>query len=152
MRYYHSAPLLIFIQLFSTSVLPTHFFCVYFFISFLYILFFFFSSRRRHTRCLSDWSSDVCSSDLSPQDAAAAFRSAGTSRKRDRADGYRRKPASNQTACRKKRSNRSAAASRPAAPSKRRSSSAASANRRCARLPARPAGPAGTWARTRRAP
>src|SRR5205814_2684799 len=25
---------------------------------------FFFSSRRRHTRCLSDWSSDVCSSDL----------------------------------------------------------------------------------------
>src|SRR5205814_4441676 len=28
--------------------------------------FFFFSSRRRHTRCLSDWSSDVCSSDLDP--------------------------------------------------------------------------------------
>src|SRR5438045_9632532 len=28
------------------------------------IYFFFFSSRRRHTRCLSDWSSDVCSSDL----------------------------------------------------------------------------------------
>src|SRR5262245_62591696 len=28
------------------------------------ILFFSFSSRRRHTRCLSDWSSDVCSSDL----------------------------------------------------------------------------------------
>src|SRR5258705_6547313 len=28
------------------------------------VLFFFFSSRRRHTRCLSDWSSDVCSSDL----------------------------------------------------------------------------------------
>src|SRR5258705_1776320 len=25
---------------------------------------FFFQSRRRHTRCLSDWSSDVCSSDL----------------------------------------------------------------------------------------
>src|SRR5207245_6295175 len=25
---------------------------------------FFFSSRRRHTRCYSDWSSDVCSSDL----------------------------------------------------------------------------------------
>src|SRR5205814_6903819 len=24
----------------------------------------FFSSSRRHTRCLSDWSSDVCSSDL----------------------------------------------------------------------------------------
>src|SRR5258706_9663112 len=27
--------------------------------------FFFFSSRRRHTRLVSDWSSDVCSSDLS---------------------------------------------------------------------------------------
>src|SRR6266542_2503271 len=27
---------------------------------------FFFSSRRRHTRCYRDWSSDVCSSDLSP--------------------------------------------------------------------------------------
>src|SRR5207245_3482009 len=31
----------------------------------LYVLFFFFSSRRRHTRCYRDWSSDVCSSDLS---------------------------------------------------------------------------------------
>src|SRR5258705_1880591 len=31
---------------------------------------FFFSSRRRHTRCLSDWSSDVCSSDLSCTDCA----------------------------------------------------------------------------------
>src|SRR6476619_6262902 len=29
-----------------------------------YFLFFFFSSRRRHTRLVSDWSSDVCSSDL----------------------------------------------------------------------------------------
>src|SRR6266542_6194370 len=28
------------------------------------ILCFFFSSRRRHTRCYRDWSSDVCSSDL----------------------------------------------------------------------------------------
>src|SRR2546429_9244253 len=28
------------------------------------ISFFFFSSRRRHTRCSRDWSSDVCSSDL----------------------------------------------------------------------------------------
>src|SRR5205809_2899215 len=28
------------------------------------INFFFFSSRRRHTRCSRDWSSDVCSSDL----------------------------------------------------------------------------------------
>src|SRR5262245_65827823 len=36
-------------------------------------MFFFFSSRRRHTRCLSDWSSDVCSSDLSA--GASASRS-----------------------------------------------------------------------------
>src|ERR1041385_5953745 len=28
------------------------------------VYFFFFSSRRRHTRCSRDWSSDVCSSDL----------------------------------------------------------------------------------------
>src|SRR5438093_75445 len=30
----------------------------------LYSVLFFFSSRRRHTRLVSDWSSDVCSSDL----------------------------------------------------------------------------------------
>src|SRR5687768_17905656 len=30
------------------------------------VVFFFFSSRRRHTRCSRDWSSDVCSSDLEP--------------------------------------------------------------------------------------
>src|SRR6267378_5542460 len=30
-------------------------------------IFFFFSSRRRHTRSLRDWSSDVCSSDLGPR-------------------------------------------------------------------------------------
>src|SRR2546422_7080681 len=30
------------------------------------VSFFFFSSRRRHTRCSRDWSSDVCSSDLVP--------------------------------------------------------------------------------------
>src|SRR5438093_9799005 len=29
-----------------------------------FFVFFFFSSRRRHTRLVSDWSSDVCSSDL----------------------------------------------------------------------------------------
>ena len=49
---------------FSFSVLFVYFcfvvFCFFFFISF----FFFFSSRRRHTRSLCDWSSDVCSSDL----------------------------------------------------------------------------------------
>src|SRR5215204_1871936 len=31
---------------------------------FCFCVFFFFSSRRRHTRSLCDWSSDVCSSDL----------------------------------------------------------------------------------------
>src|SRR5215203_6786838 len=31
----------------------------------LLYFFFFFSSRRRHTRYWRDWSSDVCSSDLS---------------------------------------------------------------------------------------
>src|SRR5256885_12184951 len=30
----------------------------------LLVFFFFFSSRRRHTRLQGDWSSDVCSSDL----------------------------------------------------------------------------------------
>src|SRR5438874_13616206 len=30
----------------------------------MYVMLFFFSSRRRHTRSLRDWSSDVCSSDL----------------------------------------------------------------------------------------
>src|SRR5690349_22582239 len=39
--------------------------------------FFFFSSRRRHTRSLRDWSSDVCSSDLRSRtmEAHAGFRS-----------------------------------------------------------------------------
>src|SRR5262245_64886053 len=39
---------------------------LYYVVSVFVVLFvlFFFSSRRRHTRCLSDWSSDVCSSDL----------------------------------------------------------------------------------------
>src|SRR5256885_12059018 len=47
--------------------------------------FFFFSSRRRHTRLQGDWSSDVCSSDLSQAGRAerlavatvAALRGAG---------------------------------------------------------------------------
>src|SRR5262249_57168749 len=40
-----------------------------------FLVFFFFSSRRRHTRLVSDWSSDVCSSDLTleePPDQAGA--------------------------------------------------------------------------------
>src|SRR5215813_6790814 len=38
---------------------------VFFYVSmYACMCFFFFSSRRRHTRCGRDWSSDVCSSDL----------------------------------------------------------------------------------------
>src|SRR5216684_4520255 len=40
-------------------------------------LFFFFSSRRRHTRCSRDWSSDVCSSDLP---GVSRFRAGGRRR------------------------------------------------------------------------
>src|SRR6267378_6784232 len=36
--------------------------------------FFFFSSRRRHTRSLRDWSSDVCSSDLDGDQIYAVIR------------------------------------------------------------------------------
>src|SRR5437762_6558333 len=38
------------------------------------LVFFFFSSRRRHTRYIGDWSSDVCSSDLQPHDGRRARR------------------------------------------------------------------------------
>src|SRR5262249_61505858 len=38
---------------------------------------FFFSSRRRHTRLVSDWSSDVCSSDLVRTAAASGTRLSG---------------------------------------------------------------------------
>src|SRR5438046_7691861 len=41
--------------------------------SIIVFFFFFFSSRRRHTRLVSDWSSDVCSSDLADLDAIADF-------------------------------------------------------------------------------
>src|SRR5690349_2564611 len=40
------------------------FFYLSFFFLFCFLFFFFFSSRRRHTRSLRDWISDVCSSDL----------------------------------------------------------------------------------------
>src|SRR5437016_8714930 len=41
--------------------------------TFMFSCVFFFSSRRRHTRLVSDWSSDVCSSDLKLA-GALAFR------------------------------------------------------------------------------
>src|SRR5437016_10267905 len=40
----------------------------------LFFVCFFFSSRRRHTRLVSDWSSDVCSSDLTDSDPATFSR------------------------------------------------------------------------------
>src|ERR1035441_1093761 len=39
----------------------------------------FFPSRRRHARCLSDWSSDVCSSDLSRAALISSPRRSGCS-------------------------------------------------------------------------
>src|SRR5438093_9970673 len=41
------------------------------------IYLFFFSSRRRHTRLVSDWSSDVCSSDLGTSPGPRFFNSYG---------------------------------------------------------------------------
>src|SRR2546422_8578695 len=40
----------------------------------MFRFFFFFSSRRRHTRCSRDWSSDVCSSDLVKAQATAELK------------------------------------------------------------------------------
>src|SRR5690606_40132131 len=40
------------------------------------VVFFFFSSRRRHTRFSRDWSSDVCSSDLTGRARVARHTSA----------------------------------------------------------------------------
>src|SRR5438128_12430967 len=52
----------------------------YVFSSLCGIYFFFFSSRRRHTRCYRDWSSDVCSSDLRRRRARRRSRRGGRAR------------------------------------------------------------------------
>src|SRR5437764_8125872 len=39
----------------------------------MFVSFFFFSSRRRHTRYIGDWSSDVCSSDLRARGRSVAM-------------------------------------------------------------------------------
>src|SRR5437762_9300303 len=60
----------IYLLLFSFFILLFFFvFSFLFFLLFLFffLFFFFFSSRRRHTRYIGDWSSDVCSSDLTPR-------------------------------------------------------------------------------------
>src|SRR5205085_6399159 len=49
--------------------------------------FFFFSSRRRHTRFDCDWSSDVCSSDLSRGRGSPELRSAPTMAGSERGKG-----------------------------------------------------------------
>src|SRR6266498_4036093 len=49
----------------------------------VYKYFFFFSSRRRHTRCGRDWSSDVCSSDLLGTGAASLYAHVANKRELD---------------------------------------------------------------------
>src|SRR5499427_9797258 len=66
-------------------------------ISFLFYLlplltptvFFFFSSRRRHTRSLCDWSSDVCSSDLAQSCEPPHWQLVGMTGRRYTAAGVR---------------------------------------------------------------
>src|SRR5437899_7003897 len=76
---YIFASFTVFVVLFSFLIFLFFFWLFYFF------FFFFFSSRRRHTRCLSDWSSDVCSSDLGPRRAARRGRRSGGCRPSGRA-------------------------------------------------------------------
>src|SRR5947199_2239278 len=56
-----------YVSVFGILLPNPNFFITIWFLYLLFYVFFFFSSRRRHTRCLSDWSSDVCSSDLRPR-------------------------------------------------------------------------------------
>src|SRR5437016_10684424 len=78
------------IMLFRFVSCSVIFFNVFFFFYFLFLLFFlyfffFFSSRRRHTRLVSDWSSDVCSSDLSRESCFEVFNRTGSLRRADNA-------------------------------------------------------------------
>src|SRR6266516_6452185 len=52
-----------------------------------YKICFFFSSRRRHTRSYGDWSSDVCSSDLSGRTVNVTRRGPLLREERTLADG-----------------------------------------------------------------
>src|SRR2546429_3677641 len=57
------------------------------------VVYFFFSSRRRHTRCSRDWSSDVCSSDLMRRSrlvdgAAQAQQADAIAQRKARAQGF----------------------------------------------------------------
>src|SRR5690554_7438959 len=57
------------------------------FLCFVIDSFFFFSSRRRHTRCGRDWSSDVCSSDLSHEAVEEVYRQIREWRREQAASG-----------------------------------------------------------------
>src|SRR5262249_57672415 len=59
-------------------------------------VYFFFSSRRRHTRLVSDWSSDVCSSDLS---RTSRSRNGGDQRSEDAGRCDRRSDEGGPAAC-----------------------------------------------------
>src|SRR5437762_5843672 len=68
------------------------FICVVCFVlCYCFLFFFFFSSRRRHTRYIGDWSSDVCSSDLVSDGADAAADGGGAGALRGDAEGAGRR-------------------------------------------------------------
>src|SRR5256884_2629047 len=56
----------------------------------VYLRRFFFSSRRRHTRCSRDWSSDVCSSDSKTIRCIRGDRAAASTALKDMERRYRR--------------------------------------------------------------
>src|SRR5437899_3059736 len=68
---------------------------------------FFFSSRRRHTRCLSDWSSDVCSSDLALSVSSCRASSAETDAG-DRRQGLRQRSVARAAGTARNRTDRAA--------------------------------------------
>src|SRR2546426_8763621 len=61
-----------------------------------YLFFFFFSSRRRHTRLQGDWSSDVCSSDLTSSSRGIPV---GSSTTRSVTDGPRPRSLNSKAYC-----------------------------------------------------
>src|SRR5437764_3596803 len=63
------------------------------------LVLFFFSSRRRHTRYIGDWSSDVCSSDLFPARSSLCRRAARARSPRSRP---RSRPKIGRASCRER--------------------------------------------------
>src|SRR5437879_8527908 len=72
------------------------------------LLFFFFSSRRRHTRYIGDWSSDVCSSDLRIRILSRKLRGTLMLRRGCRRFRFARKPTNRHLFSRRKRYRRPA--------------------------------------------